>query len=92
MKALLSLLRGIDIPPVAVGFARGAAEVAVMAAIIALGTYVSTEIDLNNTVLGAGVFWWSVRTAEGLADHIDPAKKRAPSSSGSSPAPPAPAP
>jgi len=81
---MLKYLRGIDIPAPLVGFARGALEAFVMAGLAALIlTWQNTDfhlLGLNDTtsliVGGGGVWVW--RTVEGIADHIDPSKPRAP--------------
>jgi len=75
-KKLLALLRGLDFAPLAVSLARGVLEAAVMAGLI------ETLVLFQLTQWGDA--WWAVgviygiRQAEGLADHIDPAKRRVP--------------
>ncbi len=80
---MLNLLRGIgsDLAGT-VGFARGALEAVVFGGLAALALFV-TNADL--TVLGlseesipiaVALFLIGIRTAEGFADQIDPAKKR----------------
>jgi len=73
---LLALLRGLDFAPLAVSLARGVLEAAVMAGLVeGLVLFGQTEW---------GDSWWAVaviygiRQLEGLADHIDPAKRRVP--------------
>lgn len=73
---IVNVLRGIGVePPVVVATARALAEVAVIAAIGA----VSVELALLDwgqyAALSPGVFA-GLRVAEGVADGIDPAKKR----------------
>lgn len=77
MKRLWALLRGVDIPPVVVGFARGVLEAAVMAGLIEIGVIIG-QIDWGDKTALVPVAWWVLRTGEGFADHIDPQKKRQP--------------
>jgi len=74
---MLKFLRGIDIPPIVVVFARGIVEAAVMAALIEIGVVIG-QIDWGDKTILVPVAWWLLRTGEGVADHIDPAKTRKP--------------
>jgi len=73
---LLALLRGLDFAPLAVSLARGVLEAAVMAGLI------ETLVLFQQTEWADA--WWAVvviygiRQIEGIADHIDPEKRRAP--------------
>jgi len=75
-KKLLALLRGLDFTPIAVSLARGVLEAAVMAGLVeVLVLFQQTE--------WADAWWavvvvYGIRQVEGVADHIDPAKNRAP--------------
>ena len=79
--AILDLLRGIgDTAAGVVGFARGAAEGAILAGLGYLAIYVG---DYDFTILGAdeaiaplivGGALLTLRFLEGLADQIDPTK------------------
>lgn len=76
MRTIFNLLRGIDIPPAAVGLARGAVEAAVMAGIVeVLVLFGETEWG---DAIWAPLVIYAMRQLESIADHIDPAKKRAP--------------
>ena len=75
---ILDLLRGQDWQPLAVGIARGLLEAAVMAAVVAVGQAL-TELELGPQWEAAlPLIVWARRSAEGLADQIDPAKRRHP--------------
>lgn len=73
---MLKWLRGIDIPPLLVGLARGIIEAAVMAALV------ETLVLFQATDWGDA--WWAIlvvyglRQLESYADHIDPEKTRKP--------------
>lgn len=77
MKGLLSILRGIDLPPFVVGLARGMAEAAVIGGLME-ATILLTSADLGNMQIFLPPLLIGIRVAEGAADHIDPAKKRTP--------------
>ena len=66
------MLRGINFPPGVVGFARGAVETAVVAAIGALVLYIS-DSEFSSEMWAVGLIW-VLRTVEGIADNIDPEK------------------
>lgn len=71
------LLRGLDVPPVVVGFARGLAEAVSLAALGAVIVFVADGENVPDKIeflIPAIIL--VVRTLEGIADHIDPAKKR----------------
>lgn len=70
--SLTSLLSGNGVPPALVGFARGAAETAVIAAVGAVILYVSNS-EFSNEMFGV-LLLWGLRTLEGVADGIDPNK------------------
>ena len=74
---LKKLLRGLDVPPVVVGFARGLAEAVSLAALGAVIVFVADGENVPDKIeflIPAIIL--VVRTLEGIADHIDPAKKR----------------
>lgn len=74
---MFDLLRGQVTRAWVVGLARGACEAAVMAFILVAAGYL-TALDFgSNTVIVVPLIWTGVRTAEGIADHIDPTKTRA---------------
>ena len=76
MKRIWTWVRGIDIPPVVVGFARGIVEAGVMAGLIeALVLFGQSE--------WADAWWaivvvYAIRQLESVADHIDKEKTRKP--------------
>lgn len=76
---VLTVLRGIDVPPVVVGFARGLAEAVVLAALGAAAVYLTDGDNVPDNIefVLPGAFL-VIRTLEGIADHIDPAKQRVP--------------
>ena len=63
MRRIWSLLRGIDVPPVAVGFARGIAEAAVMAGLIEIGVIIG-QIDWGDKTILVPLAWWLLRTVD----------------------------
>ena len=76
MKRIWAVLRGIDIPPLVVGLARGVLEAAVMGGLVEL-------LVLFGQTEWADSWWavaviYGVRQAESWADHIDPEKTRKP--------------
>lgn len=73
----MNLLRGIDFPPALVGAARGVVEAIAFGALTAAAaalTALDVPPEWTWAVMAALV---GVRSLEGVADHIDPAKKRA---------------
>jgi hypothetical protein len=68
------VLRGIDVPPVAVGVARGALEAAVFAALGVVAVAI-TDLDLGSYAWLAPLLVFGLRVLEGWADHIDPEKR-----------------
>ncbi len=79
--AILDVVRGLgDFPAVVVGFARGAVEAVVLAGLGAFAIYVQDYdfsilgIDEGVTIFALPAILWVVRTVEGYADQIDPAK------------------
>lgn len=71
-----NLLRGIVGSPWVVGLARGIAEAAVLAGLAVLaGALVSEDVPAALLPLGPALLA-GIRTLEGIADNIDPAKKR----------------
>ena len=79
--AILDVVRGLgDFPAVVVGFARGAVEAAVLAGLGAFAIYVQDYdfsilgIDEGVAIFALPAILWVVRTVEGYADQIDPAK------------------
>ena len=68
----MNILRGLNVPPWIVGFARGAVETAVLAALGAVALYVS-DSEFGSE-MWAVLLVWGVRTLEGLADQIDSSK------------------
>ena len=79
--AILDVVRGLgDFPAVVVGFARGAVEAAVLAGLGAFAIYVQgydfsiLGIDEGVAIFALPAILWVVRTVEGYADQIDPAK------------------
>lgn len=77
LKFVGSVLRGLYHSPWLVGLLRGAAEIAVMGALVFLAASLGVHIPPEYAI----VFWGVVRFLEGLADQIDPAKRRAPEQS-----------
>ncbi len=77
LKLVRDAVRGLGIPPVVVGVARGAVEAGVMAALIAIAE-AAGGADWGDRAYLLPLVLVAVRTAEGWADHIDPARKRAP--------------
>jgi type II secretory pathway component PulK len=84
VKKLIDMLKGIDVPPVVVGIARGAVEAAVLAALAVVGMNMDAivavlpelPVDVSDVTLAAGG-WWLVRALEAWADQrIDPAQNR----------------
>jgi len=73
----MKVLRGIDMPPVVVAVARGVLEAAVMGALVALVSAVGA-FDWGDKAYLVPVALLGLRTVEGFADHIDPAKTRKP--------------
>lgn len=71
---MLDLLRGLNVPPWVVGFARGGVETAALAALGALALYIS-DSEFSSE-MWIGFVWWIIRTLEGFADQIDPSKSR----------------
>jgi hypothetical protein len=84
VRAIGKLLRGLGFKPAHVGAARGVAEGAAMGAIsgaaIAFGKVDLSVLGIPEQVIPVVVFFALAgrRTAEGVVDGIDPAKKRAP--------------
>jgi hypothetical protein len=76
VKAILALLRGLDIPPAFVALARGALEAGLMAGAVEL--LVLFQQTSWNATWWAPVVWIIIRQAEGIIDHIDPEKNRGP--------------
>ena len=70
-------LRGIGIPAWLVGLARGIVEAAVLAGILVLISWLTTA-DLGSYAALAPIAILALRTVEGMADNIDPSKKRRP--------------
>lgn len=77
LRLIRDMVRGLGIPPVVVGIARGAVEAGIMAALIAVAEAAGGANWGDRAYLLPAVLV-AVRTAEGWADHIDPARKRAP--------------
>lgn len=76
MSRIIAILRGIDIPPVIVGLARGIVEAAVMAGLVE-GLVLFGQTEWADSWWAVGVIY-GVRQAEGYADHIDSQKQRKP--------------
>lgn len=74
----MRFIQGDGIPPALVGFLRGLLEAAVMAGLIAGVAYATSSDAPAALQLYTPLFVLGGRTLEGLADHIDPAKKRDP--------------
>ena len=73
----MNLLRGLTAPAWLVGLARGMAEAAIMAALVVATTWLATG-QVGGLAPYAPLLLVVLRTAEGWADHIDPAKRRDP--------------
>jgi hypothetical protein len=79
VNALIKLLKGDEVKPVIVGFARGFAEAVVMGGLMAAAVYLTTaNLHGFEHWLPEGLV--AIRTIEGWADHIDPSTDRAPTS------------
>ncbi len=79
--AFFDVVRGLgDAPAVVVGAARGAVEAVVLAGLGAFAVYVQDYdftllgVDENVTIFAIPAILFVVRTLEGYADQIDPAK------------------
>ena len=77
LTLIKQLLRGIDVPPGLVGMARGALESAVMAGFEEL-IVLSPQVSWGSWAILVPIGILVIRTGEGIADHIDPAKRRQP--------------
>lgn len=69
---MIRLLRGIGIPPEYVAAARGVLEAAVLAGLAYITLVLPEFIEAESLWLGVG--YAIIRTLEGYADKIDPAK------------------
>ncbi len=72
----MKVLRGLILNPVLVGFARGLAEAALMAAIMFGIEYFSDANLPDKFQLLAPFVLFALRQGEGIVDKIDPAKQR----------------
>lgn len=72
---MLKILRGLGIPPIWTGTVRAFVEAVVMAGILAGGVYLLNDARF---IAFGPVILFIERSLEGLADHIDPLKNRAP--------------
>ncbi len=69
---MFDIIRGLNVPAWLVGFIRGALETAV---VVALGAVVLYIADSEfSSEMWAVMLIWGLRTLEGFADQIDPAK------------------
>lgn len=66
----MDIIRGLEAPAWLVGLARGVLEAAIFGAFAALSEFALGEPVFGPLLLAA------IRTAEGLADQVDPAKRR----------------
>lgn len=78
MKALIDILRGLNIPPSWVGFARGLVEAAIIAGIGAAINEVQLASVGTDKVIFAAVAVGGLRWLEGIVDHIDAIHQRKP--------------
>jgi hypothetical protein len=72
---MIDLLRGLHTPAALVGLARGIVEAGLMALVAAVALYITSDprfIAIAPTAVAVE------RWLEGIIDHIDPEKKRAP--------------
>ena len=75
---MLDLLRGLYTSPWIVGLCRGVVEAVLMAGLLYLaGALASTDVPAA-LVPFIPILLAGIRFAEGVVDHIDPAKQRAP--------------
>jgi hypothetical protein len=74
---MLNLLRGLGVPAFVVGAARGILEAGLMAA-LGEALVLLPQVDWGNYALASPFVYGGIRAVEGIIDHIDPAKKRAP--------------
>lgn len=72
---MITVLRGVGIPPAWVGFARGLLEAVLMGALAGGTIWLGETEDLK---LVAPIGFLVIRFLEGLVDQIDPAKTRSP--------------
>lgn len=78
MKALINILRGINIPPAWVGFARGLVEAAAIAAVGAVINEIQLASVGTDKVIFAAAAVGGLRWLEGIVDHIDAVRQRKP--------------
>lgn len=74
---MLSLLRGIGLPPALVGAARGVLEAVIIGALGAAAVELSVA-DWGQFAVASPFVFAAIRFLEGVADHIDPVKSRVP--------------
>ena len=73
---MFKILRGLILNPVLVGFARGLAEAAAMAALLFAFEFVSGGNLPDEMQMWVPIITLGLRQLEGIADKIDPAKQR----------------
>ncbi len=73
---ILQVLRGLILNPVLVSMARGVLEAAAMAGILALSDAMASGNLPDEYKMWVPLGTLGLRVVEGLADKIDPAKKR----------------
>lgn len=77
---MLDVLRGLNSPAILVAFARALLEIAIIGAIGAVLMALNT-VDWGDYAIASPFIFAGLRWLEGVADHIDPEKKRADGSS-----------
>ena len=78
MSWLVGLWRGVTHAPWLNGLVRGILEAGLMAAFLTLASWLSSSDVPAALVPYLAPLQAGIRVAEGLADQIDPAKRRAP--------------
>jgi len=73
----MDVLRGLHMPAWLVGIARGIVEAAVFAGLYAGADAIAAGALPDEAAWSGAVLLWGIRSLEGVADAIDPAKRRA---------------